>query len=581
MSSAVVAPDPVTLVEYFDGTTLVGQATIDPYLATWNGAPVGLHTLTARATYGAGLQMTSPPVAISVSTTPPLIQPVFITIVPPGTAWKYWDSATPVGTAWQSPVFDDSAWPSANARFGWGLDGELTALTPGRVTHYFRRWFNSANGAFFTDLLFELIRDDGAVVYLNGLEIFRSNMPSGPISAQTLAPTTVNTPDETTWFETALASAGSGLLSGSNLLAIELHQSSASSSDASFDFAMYAEGTTESRFYLSSPVNNGSILINSPIVLETLGSAGPGLTITKVEFFADGMKIGESASAPYRMTWTGAPFGSHLLFARLSDNTGGTLESSRVTINVTREQIATTLIASNAVWKYLDNGSNQGTAWAQLGYNDAGWSSGPARLGFGGDGEATVLRGQPVVTYYFRRTFVVPPGVAYTNLAFNLVRDDGAVVWLNGREAYRSNMGTTVISYNTPAATAVSGTDEQTFFPTTLTVTNLPTGTNLVAVEVHQINNTSTDIGFNLELVASGYLEDTTPPLLAITLADGMVELSWPSTTSGWQVYGASTVDAPASIWTPVAGTPVVVSGRYILTIAPSGAQEFFRLARP
>ena len=82
--------------------------------------------------------------------------------------------------------------PSAPARFGWGLDGETTTITEGRVTHYFRRWFNVNDPALLTGLVFQLQRDDGAVVYLNGEEIFRSNLPAGVIGHDT-APLTALT----------------------------------------------------------------------------------------------------------------------------------------------------------------------------------------------------------------------------------------------------------------------------------------------------------------------------------------------------------------------------------------------------
>ena len=181
-------------------------------------------------------------------------------------------------------------------------------------------------------------------------------------------------------------------------------------------------------------------------------------------------------------------------------------------------------------------------------------------------------------TIYFRRAITVPPGVIYTNLAFKLARDDGAVVHLNGREVFRSNIAAGTVTYATLAATA---TDEQTFFPTTVVVTNLPAGTNIIAVEVHQSAANSSDLGFNLELVASGYLEDTAPPELSVTLEEGVVELSWSGLSAGWQVSSAGSVDAPAAAWTPVAGTPVLAGGRYVLSILPTEEQQFFRLIRP
>src|SRR5206468_2975737 len=99
------------------------------------------------------------------------------------------------------------------------------------------------------------------------------------------------------------------------------------------------------------------------------------------------------------------------------------------------------LIPTNAVWKYLDDGTDQGTAWQQPDFDDAAWAGGPAELGFGdsieGRPEATMLNpGPPVpnhfITYYFRRHFTVSGAAAITNLQARVMRDDGAVLYLNG-----------------------------------------------------------------------------------------------------------------------------------------------------
>src|SRR6185436_6348219 len=165
------------------------------------------------------------------------------------------------------------------------------------------------------------------------------------------------------------------------------------------------------------------------------------------------------------------------------------------------------LIPRGTIWRYLDNGSNQGTNWIGAGFNDTTWASGTARLGYGGDGEATTVSFGPnsnakYITTYFRRSFVVAPGGLYTNLLFKLARDDGAVIYVNGVEAYRDNMPTGPILYTTPAAAGAA--DEQTFFPTNVAIQGLRVGTNLVAVEVHQSGGTSGDLGFNLEMTGSG-----------------------------------------------------------------------------
>src|SRR5262245_41272860 len=72
--------------------------------------------------------------------------------------------------------------------------------------------------------------------------------------------------------------------------------------------------------------------------------------------------------------------------------------------------LAALLVPRGSVWRYLDNGSNQGTNWLGLAFNDSSWSSGPARLGYGGDGEVTTVSFGPnasakYITTYFRKAF--------------------------------------------------------------------------------------------------------------------------------------------------------------------------------
>ncbi len=575
---------PASVTYYANGAWVAPGAAARPFSATWSNAPVGLYQLVAVAAWASGRSLTSPPVNLSVVNPPPRIQPVAVSLLPAGATWKYWDNVAAVGAGWQSMSFDDSAWPAGPARFGWGLDGEKTRLTEGRVTHYFRRWFSFPNPALLAELDFQLARDDGAVVYLNGAEVFRSNMPDGEITAATLASTTVNPPDETTYIETPRLTAGSGLLAGSNLVAIELHQSSASSSDAGFDLQLLASGTTEERVFLSTPREGGMYDGASIVNFEAIAKGGGSATVTKIEFFANGLKLGEWTSAPWRLAWSNAPVGFYSLTARSTDSDGAIADSLPVHISVGHDLVTTTLIPVSSVWKYLANGSNQGTNWTRLSYDDSGWASGPARLGYGGDGEVTTVSyggnsNNKFITTYFRRRFVVPGGAVFTNLNCRLLRDDGAVVWLNGRELFRSNMPATPIDYLTRAVSAVGGPDEQNFLVTSLPLANLLAGTNLLAVEVHQSDPASSDLSFNLELTGIGYEDELAPPLLAAVLVDGLLELRWPITAVGWRVYSAPALPAPFQAWT--SSTPLVVNGQNLLTVAPDGASQFFRLGKP
>ncbi len=182
-----------------------------------------------------------------------------------------------------------------------------------------------------------------------------------------------------------------------------------------------------------------------------------------------------------------------------------------------------TMIAAGAVWKYLDNGTNQGTAWKETVFPETGWKSGPAELGYGdipdGRPEATVVEddatpGSPTagsttryITTYFRHTFNVTNKATLNALVLSVLRDDGAVVYLNGTVISNvaiQNGLSNAPAYTDPALNAPT-IEESTFL--TYNLTNgealLNEGTNVVAVEIHQSGPTSSDISFNLSLTAT------------------------------------------------------------------------------
>ncbi|MGE3310709.1 MAG: lamin tail domain-containing protein, partial [Limisphaerales bacterium] len=96
---------------------------------------------------------------------------------------------------------------------------------------------------------------------------------------------------------------------------------------------------------------------------------------------------------------------------RLTATDGERSRTDDVVIVVRRPAENATWIASGSSWRYLDDGSNQGTAWRQAGFNDAAWRQGNAQFGYGDGDEVTSLRsavnGARSTTFYFRRTFNV------------------------------------------------------------------------------------------------------------------------------------------------------------------------------
>jgi hypothetical protein len=169
------------------------------------------------------------------------------------------------------------------------------------------------------------------------------------------------------------------------------------------------------------------------------------------------------------------------------------------TVTVTTKRLSTSLVTAQTAWKYLSNGSDPGTLWSAPAFDDSAWSVGDAELGYGDGDEVTPISGLGV-TSYFRRTFTVADAAQVSRLTLLLQRDDGAVVYLNGTEVARSNMPAGPVTATTPAASDVSGAAEKTFVSLPVATTALRTGTNVLAVEVHNAG-ASTDLSFDAELV--------------------------------------------------------------------------------
>ena len=173
-------------------------------------------------------------------------------------------------------------------------------------------------------------------------------------------------------------------------------------------------------------------------------------------------------------------------------------------------------VGAGATWKYLDNGSDQGTLWTSPDpgvYDDSLWASGPAELGYGDGDEATTVSygadaNNKQITTYFRHSFEVADSSGIYGLQLDVVRDDGIVVYLNGTEVFRDNMPGGTPGYNTLASGGIGGADESTWLTDTVDPALLVDGTNVLAVEIHQHALTSSDISFNL------MLEETVQPNL-------------------------------------------------------------------
>jgi hypothetical protein len=167
-----------------------------------------------------------------------------------------------------------------------------------------------------------------------------------------------------------------------------------------------------------------------------------------------------------------------------------------------------TLVPAGATWRYLDGGAEPGASWQASSFSDGSWKSGAAQLGYGDGDERTVMSwgsssADKAITYDFRRTFDAGQDLSrIAGLTLSLLVDDGAVVYLNGKEVTRLNLPTGTITRTTRALNYVAGDAEKRWQTFSLPVTSIVKGVNTLAVEVHQDSASSSDISFDLSLVA-------------------------------------------------------------------------------
>ena len=169
------------------------------------------------------------------------------TLVPMGSAWRYHYDWNGLPAAVREVAYDDSTWPQGLAQLGYGEQDEVTQIVPyppnkppgylgdKPITAYFRHTF-LATAAAVSVMRIRLIRDDGALIFINGQEVLRNNLPSGEILPSTVAERSLGGPEETGAID--LYVQNPPILPGANSIVVEIHQATSTSNDISFDLGL-------------------------------------------------------------------------------------------------------------------------------------------------------------------------------------------------------------------------------------------------------------------------------------------------------------------------------------------------------
>ncbi|WP_449387481.1 PhoX family protein [Chryseobacterium lineare] len=154
-------------------------------------------------------------------------------------SWKYNDTNTALASQWKNANYDVSAWSQGNGPLGYG-DPVTTTTANGLITAYFAKDFTVNLNDLSNDMELGVMRDDGIIVYLNGEEVVRDNMPSGTIDFTTWSSTIISGSAENVYNVFTIPK--SKFVNGTNRISIELHNRGADSSDLRVD--AYLKTTT-------------------------------------------------------------------------------------------------------------------------------------------------------------------------------------------------------------------------------------------------------------------------------------------------------------------------------------------------
>ncbi|MGL5810630.1 MAG: PKD domain-containing protein [Nocardioides sp.] len=214
--------------DFGDGTTGTGQLVNHTYASPGTY----LVTLTVKDNLDALSTTTK-----DIITTAP---PVDSVVVDNGQSWRWRYAAGAAPSGWNTVAFDASAWNQGNAVLGFPAAGVATnintfATTAERpITSYYTRTFDVPDATKAVKLVLRTVADDGAVIYVNGTEVARSNMPAGTITSSTYASSARRT--NVANAAPVVVEVPVGLLvSGTNVVSAETHVNFRGTADVSFD----------------------------------------------------------------------------------------------------------------------------------------------------------------------------------------------------------------------------------------------------------------------------------------------------------------------------------------------------------
>ncbi|MDJ1470513.1 Ig-like domain-containing protein, partial [Xanthocytophaga flava] len=354
----------ITKIEFFAGTTKIGETTTSPYSLSWSNVTNGTYTLTVKATDDKGSVTTSAPVNVivkAIGVEPKPNQTPVVAISSPTSAVSL--------TEGESLTFVASASDSDGSITKVEFYAGSTKIGESTTSPYSVNWTNITKGTY--SVTAKAIDNENASAISQAITVNVGTKPNQlPVISITSPASGTDLTEGTTLSITTNVTDSDGTLVKVEFYANETKIGEAASAPWSFSWANLSAGAyaltakaidnkggsntsavvninvatkvTVPRptpnqvpvVSITSPANNTAFVVRNAVSIIALASDSDG-SIAKVEFYVGSAKIGETTSAPYSISWIPSAIGSYALTAKAIDNQSGASTSSVVNVTIT------------------------------------------------------------------------------------------------------------------------------------------------------------------------------------------------------------------------------------------------------
>lgn len=424
-------------------------------------------------------------------------------------SWRYSDDPLPAD--WSSISFDDSGWATGSGLFGRNVPTATTNIDPTNLTRkplsaQFRHTFAVTEAASVVDGRVSVIVDDGVVVYLNGVELGRANLPTGVLSSTTYATTAAR-------YSTASRNPVEftvpvGLLvNGDNVIAASTHASWRATPDLSFALSFTAirgekpaPPAAVTDLAATSTSDSVALTWNTP----TGGTAPTGYTITR-----DGAPVGSTDAATETFTDSGLSPATAYSYTVTATGPGSLVSEPRSVQATTKAPPSPAelpvVVDEASVWSWRYSDDPLPADWNSTAFDDSTWATGSGLFGRGVSSattniDPTNLERKPL-SAQFRHAFTVENAAGLADGSVSVIVNDGVVVYVNGVELGRANLPTgtlTQTSYATvaPRHSTASANPVAFAVPSSLLID----GKNVIAASTQASWRATPDLSFALSV---------------------------------------------------------------------------------